>query len=179
MNFWRAVLASLLSLVCTLAVSFFVTLATLQSTVLNRQEVKGWLVKSDIYKTALADLATASAKQDGDGAASSLISDDTAKTILDKTFSPQYVQQSTEKVIDSAYDWLDGKQPTIAFNINTTIQKDSFIANATSVLDQQLASLPKCKTAAEFNPDNPTCLPPGTSAQQLAQSLATDAANKL
>jgi hypothetical protein len=180
MNFWRAILASLFSLVCTVAISLFITLATLQTTLLDRQEIKGWLQHSGIYNTALSDaLRTDQAVQQQTGASSSFITQDTVKTILGKTFTPSYIAQSAEKVIDGTYNWLDGKQPTINFSINTTTYRDAFVDNATAVLQQQLMALPACTHVSQFNAENPTCLPPGTNVAQVARSLATDASNEL
>src|ERR1700704_5115691 len=105
MNFWRALLASLLSLVCTLAVSAFVILQTLETTVLDRQEVKGWLDKSGIYNNLLNTFISASpAAQQEMQNGSSIISVDAQKAALNQTLNAAYMQQSTEKVLDSAYN---------------------------------------------------------------------------
>ena len=175
MNFWRAILASLLSLMCTIAVSGYVTLQTLDSTVLNRNEVKGWLDKSGVYNNLLSNVISG---QNQTGADNAAVSTDALKSSLSQTFTPTYVQQATEKTIDGAYDWLSGTASTINFNIDATTKRDDFIASLSSALEPKLAALPRCTSPSQFNANNPTCLPPGTTSQQAASALATDAANQ-
>lgn len=179
MNFWRAILASLLSLVCTLAVSGYVTLQTLNTTVLNRDEVKGWLDKSGVYNNLLNNVISGNQTVQGQlNSDSSVIGSDSLKSSLNQTFTPSYVKQAAEQAINGIYDWLNGTASTISFNVDTTTKKDDFISNLSSTLQPQLAALPQCTSLTEFNASNPTCLPPGTTAQQTADDLATDAANQ-
>lgn len=180
MNFWRAILASLLSLVCTLAVSTYVTLQTLDATVLNRDEVKGWLDKSGVYQNLLTTVlnSNSTAQQELTTTSGSAVTSDDVKSALDQTMNAGYIKQSTEKALDSTYDWLDGKSSTISFEINTTEKKDAFIANLSSILQPQLAQLPTCTSQAQFQTNNPPCLPPNTTPKQAADELATDAANQ-
>lgn len=176
----RAILASLLSLVCTISVSAFVTLQTLETTALDRTEVKGWLDKSGAYNNLLNTVLStnATAQQELNSTGSSIVTSDDVKAALGQTMDATYVKQSTEKVIDSAYSWLDGKSSTISFEINTTAKKGEFTRSLSSVLEPQLAKLPPCTSIAQFQSNNPPCLPPGTTAKQAADGLATDAANQ-
>ncbi len=180
MNVLRAIVASLLSLVCTLSASAFITLATLQTTLLNRQEVKGWLQTSGVYGNAVSTaFATNPIIQDQATNIAAVIPQDSLKSALNQTITPNFVQQQSEKLIDSTYDWLEGKQPFISLNVTTTQLKDTFVQNTAAAIEPQLAQLPVCSSAAQFSANDPTCIPRGTSAQQLAQSLATDAGNQL
>jgi len=179
MYFLRALLASLLGLVCTLAVSAYVTLQTLNTTVLDRTEVKSWLDKSGVYNNLLnTTLANNQAAQNELNTGSSIVSSDSLKTGLNQTFTPSYVKQAAEKAIDGTYDWLTGSTSTISFEINTPAQKDAFISNLSAALEPQLAQLPRCTSTAQFNASDPTCLPPGTTAKEAANELATDVANQ-
>jgi hypothetical protein len=180
MNFMRAILASLSSLVCTLAVSGFVTLQTLETTALDRTEVKGWIDKSGAYNNLLNTVLSTNtaAQQELNSTRGSIVTSDDVKTALSQTMDPAYVKQSTEKVIDSAYNWLDGKSSTISFEINTTEKKDDFAKHLSAVLEPQLAQLPQCLSLGQFQSNNPPCRPTGTTAKQAADELATDAANQ-
>ena len=177
MNFWRAILASLLSLVCTLAVSAFVTLQTLNTTVFDRGEVKTWLVRSGVYDSLLATSLTTNAALQTQTAAPS-ISADSLKSSLAQTFPSSFVQASTEKALDATYNWFDGKQSSIQFDINTPPYKTAFIQNLSAALEPQLAAIPRCSSLSQFDSTNPACLPPGSSAKQAADSIAVDAANR-
>ncbi len=176
MNLIRALFASLLSLVCTLSVSSFVTLATLETTALDRHEVKTWLNDSGAYKN-LPSAALAASQNPADQTQNNTagITADSVKAAFNQTLTPTFVQQQSEKAIDNAFDWLEGKQPTLSLNIDATGQKDTFIQNFSTAIKSQLAKLPTCKTADEFQSDNPTCVPPGTNISDLAQNLATSA----
>ncbi len=180
MNFLRAVLASILSLVCSVAVSAFVILQTLETTALDRTEVKGWVDKSGVYNNLLTTVLTTNtaAQQELNATGSSIVTSDDIKKALSLTFDSAYIKQSAEKTIDSAYNWLDGKSSSITFEINTTEKKDEFRTNLASVIEPQLAQLPQCMSVAQFRSNNPPCLPPGTTPQQAADELATDAANQ-
>jgi hypothetical protein len=180
MNFLRALLASLLSLACTLAVSGFVTLQTFNSTLLDRAEVKTWLSDSGVYNnlldTVLASNATVKDQVDATGTG---ISPDTFKLALVQTFPASFVQQSTEKVLDGAYNWLDSKASNIQFEIDTTSHKETFVQKLSALLEPQLATMPRCTSLAQFNASNPTCLPPGTTAKQAADAMSIDASNRI
>lgn len=180
MNFWRAILASLLSLVCTVAVSGFITLQTVNSTLLDRSEVQTWLAQSGVYSNLLTTLLSSNpATEQQLSPAGSSISRDTVKTALVQTLPPSFVRQSTEYALDSAYNWLDGKQSTIQFEINATGYKEAFVQNLAAQLEPQLAAMPRCNSLSEFNSADPTCLPPGTTAAQAANSIAIDASNRI
>lgn len=176
MNFWRAIAASLLSLVCTLAVSAFVTLQTLQTTVLDRNEAKTWLAGSGVYQNLLKIMADSSPAADTT-ASSSIASKDTVGQALAQTFPTTFVRQSTEKVLDGTYNWLESTTPTIQFEIDTTAYKETFVTKLSALLEPQLAALPRCTTFSQFNANNPTCLPPSITAKQAADSIATDLAH--
>lgn len=180
MNFLRALLASLLSLACTLAVSGFVTLQTVNATLLDRAEVKSWLADSGVYNnlldTVLASDSTVKGQIEATGTS---ISPETVKLALVQTFDPTFVRQSSEKVLDGTYNWLDSKASTIQFEINTTQHKETFVQKLSALLEPQLAAMPRCASLAQFNASNPTCLPPGTSAQQAASAMAIDASNRV
>lgn len=178
MNFLRALIASLLSLICSIAVGAFVILATMQTTILDRNEAKAWISNSGIYQTALTNAI------DNDQAVTQQVENaaiplDTLKAALNQTFPPRYVQARTEKVINSTYDWLDGNARSISFEINTTDKKEAFIANLSDLLEPQVTALPQCASLAAFDPGNPPCIPSGYTPSQLADSLATDAANSI
>ena len=179
MNVLRAILASLMSLICTLAVSGYVILQTVETTLLDKQQVKTWFQSSNIYGDLFPALVNAdqTVEQQTANASSSLITKETIQAALNKTFDTAYVQAQTEKVIDSTYSWLNGTGNAITFSINTTEKKQSFIENLAAELEPKLAALPQCANYNQFDSTNPTCLPPGATAKTAAQSLATDAAN--
>jgi len=179
MYFFRALIASLLSLVYTLTVSTFVTLQTINDTVLNRTETKTWLAASGTYDRLLpAVLAHDSTAQQQIATVGAPTLQQATQNALVQTFPTSFVQQSSERVLDGVYNWLDSKQPNIQFEINTTTYKEGFIKNLTLQLEPALTALPRCTSLAQFNTSNPSCLPPGTTAAQAAETMATTAAHE-
>lgn len=179
MNFWRALLASLLSLACTLAVSAFVTLQTINDTLLSRGEVKTWLIDSSTYERLLPDLlASDPTTQQQLAALGNDALQQASRTAFIQTFPTGFVQQSTEKIIDGTYDWLDSKASSVQFEIDATGYKEAFITNLATQIEPQLAALPRCTSLAQFNATSPRCLPPGVTAAQAAESVATDVSNQ-
>lgn len=179
MNFLRAILASLMSLLCTVAVSAYVTYQTLETTILNKQEVKTWVHDSKAYDTLFPTLVNADQTIDEQtsNARSTLVTKETIQSALNQTFSASYVQAESEKIIDSTYNWLNGTSNAVTFSVNTTSKKDDFIQNLATLIQPQLAKLPQCASYSQFDASNPTCLPPGANAAQTATALATDAAD--
>lgn len=179
MNFLRAILASLMSLLCTIAVSAYVTYQTLETTILNKQEIKTWVQDSKTYDTLFPTLVSTdqTINDQTSGASSPFINKETIQTALNKTFTASYVQSESEKIIDSTYNWLHGASDNITFSVNTTSKKDDFIKNLAGLIQPKLAQMPQCASYNQFDATNPTCLPPGTNADQAAIALATDVAN--
>ena len=94
--------------------------------------------------------------------------------------TPMYVQQQAESAIDNVYQWLNGDVAQPNFKIDLNAQKDQFAKNAASSLQQQLAGLPRCTTAAQiqsYNVLNATCLPPGVTAQNVSSQIQSDLSN--
>jgi len=178
MNFIRALSASIFRIICSLSLGLFIVLLTVQMTVLNPSEVKSWVRNSGTYQTALSNALNSSTLAQAELEHSS-IPTESLKTALNQTFPASYVQSSTELAIDSAYSWADGKASDISFQINTTEKKNDFVRNLAAQLEPQIAGLPRCASIAEFSASDPRCIPPGYTAKQLADSLATDAGNSI
>ena len=177
MNIVRALLASLLSLVCTLAVSAFVTIQTVQTTVLDRTVVKTWFFDSGVYNSLFPTLVNANLTTQQDSGGNSPANMKIITEALDQTFSPSYVQQQTEGIIDSTYDWLDGNATDIVFSINLTSKADEFTGNYRVLLEEKLADLPSCDNSVSLSAEDPTCVPAKKTPAQAAKDIADDVSN--
>ena len=138
--------------------------------------IKHILADSGIYKTVVPGLLDQSKRISGGGGDVNL-SDPLIRSAAATTFSPQFVQQNTEAVLDGTYDWLDGKTPVPDFQIDLTTSKTAFANNVSQLVQQRLAGLPVCTTTAQvenFDPLNATCLPPGVSATSAASTLQSN-----
>lgn len=179
MYFLRAIIATLLSLACTLAVSAFVTLQTINTTVLDRSEVKSWLAQSGTYDKLLSTLSVNLTENEQQSTLQNAeVFKKAFKDALVQTVPADFVKQSSERVIDSTYNWLDAKQPAIQFEIDATGYKEAFSQNLSAALEPRLAAMPVCRSLAQFDSTDPTCLPPGATAKQAADAIAIDMTNQ-
>jgi hypothetical protein len=101
------------------------------------------------------------------------------KNAANAALTPQYIQQNAETVIDSIYEWLDGKTTQPDFKVDLSGIKTSFADNVAAAAKQRLSTLPKCKTLAQaqaFSALNASCVPPGLNlniaAAQVKKSIA-------
>lgn len=108
------------------------------------------------------------------------LTDPLVRSAAESTFSPQFVQTTSENVIDSIYRWLNGQTPLPDFKIDLTAKKATFADKVAAGVQQKAASLPRCTsalTSASFDAFNATCLPPGVSPPQVADTVRSDILN--
>lgn len=87
------------------------------------------------------------------------------------TFSPQFLQTTTNTIIDSIYQWLDGKTATPNFRIDLRTQKNQFANLVAQAAAQKAASLPACTQAvdmASYNVFDASCLPDGVTPSDVS-----------
>ncbi len=181
MNFLRKVLLVLLTplflvLLFTTAMDVGVV-----DTVSDPSNVKKILADSGVYGTAVNSLLDQAKKTTHDGSGVDL-QNALVRSAANATFTPQYVQQNTEKVVDSVYDWLDGKTSEPQFKIDLRPLKSQFAADVAQAVKSRSASLPACKSAASASkaladPVTAPCLPAGVSAAKAGRQAAATILN--
>jgi hypothetical protein len=160
----------LLSFVAFLFLSLWLSAATLQMTLLNRDTVMGWLNNSGLYQNFIASLPT-EISQEG-GLQQSFITGDDLKAALGKTFTPSYIQQQTETALHATYDWIEGKQATIAFSIPVQQKQKELSQHLAKQIEPRIAKLPACATTLSPSTNGkPTCIPQGMTAASFAAQL--------
>ena len=139
------------------------------------QTIKSALKDSGIYQSAVGDaLKQAQKQQQNEGAKSEEqipIDRPEVQNIIKTAASPELLQSQTEKVIDAVYAWVQGKTPKLQFAIDLGSVKPNLANGVEQYAKEHLASLPVCPgTSAkdDVDPFNATCLPKGTSADQVA-----------
>lgn len=172
MRFLRASTIALLTLGCVIGTSTLIYLFTLQSTVMNRNVVKGWLRDSAIYThnpigTILNSVPTAPAEP----ATQFGIQPEAAKAALVASFPPEFIQTHTETTIDRAYDWMEGKADTFEVSIPVNEQRETFIQQLAKSVEPQVAALPVCTQALAVS--GAACRPASISVPQLATQLTS------
>jgi hypothetical protein len=172
MNILRGTGRWLLSLAVAMMLTAWIGLCVMQATVLNRTAVQGWLRDSGTYQNVLNTVVTLN-DQEGTQSDSIATVDDFNKALA-ATFPPSYIQQQSENGLNAAYDWVEGKEKTINVTIPINEKQAEFKANAVKIIETKLAALPPCPTRVNPNPENPTCIPQGMSATDLAARLTPE-----
>jgi hypothetical protein len=142
----------------------------------NSATVKNIISDSGIYNSVVSSSLDQASPITGDGAQIPF-SDTVMRKAAIATFTPQFIKQSTETIIDSTYRWLDGKTPLPDFYIDLTSQKTTFATSVAQSVQQQLAGLPVCtraNTPPTFDALSATCLPAGVTPSAAATSLQSD-----
>lgn len=137
--------------------------------------VKKTLSDSGIYDSVLTGLLNQAKENTSSSGDVSLI-DPVIQKAANASFTPQVLQQNTEKILDSTYKWLNGDSPTPDFKIDLSSVKTSFASNVASGLQDKLATLPVCTTAASkdnFDALTASCLPKGMTTASAANNVKT------
>ncbi|HSE61922.1 MAG TPA: hypothetical protein VLA88_06565 [Candidatus Saccharimonadales bacterium] len=170
MDILRGIGRLLLSLAVALMLTAWISAGVLQATLFNRAAVPNWLRESGVYGNAI-NTAFQVQEPANDGDTQAFATKDDLKNALLATFTPSYIQQQSENALGSIYDWIEGKAQTISFTIPIEQKQAEFKTNFTKQIEAKLTSLPPCPTRVNPSPTNPTCIPQGMSAADLATRL--------
>lgn len=170
MKIFRIVLNGFAAFICVTSIVGLVYLFTLQATVMDRDAVKGWLSDSKIYEgNLIASLIQPAATTEPVPTQMTLgTSPEMMKTALNATFTPDFIREQVEGVIDNTYDWVEGKNPELTFSIPIDQQRDTFIQQLSKTLEPQIAALPICGSVQAD-----VCRPASLTVEQLASQMTT------
>ncbi|MBI2589047.1 hypothetical protein HYW35_02500 [Candidatus Saccharibacteria bacterium] len=132
----------------------------------SSQNIKKFLADSNIYSSAVSSVLEQTKTTAGEAGEGISLTDPMVKQVAEKTFTPQFLQSNTEKVLDSFFVWLDGQAPIPDFRIDLSGLKDTFANEAAKAATERAATLPACTNSApaqDFDPFSATCLPKGMS----------------
>jgi len=151
------------------------------ATIGNRNTVKSWLVESGFYDNVVdAVLETVNKEQAEEGDTQIPIDDPQVQAVVSTAFSPTFLQDNVEKVLEGTYSWLEGDTTKPEFVIDLATAKQQLADGLSNYAVSRAVSLPACtfeQMAAMtdgFDVLNATCLPPGTSAQAAATELKNE-----
>lgn len=161
---------------------FLFTLATDVSvlrTVGNSNNIKKILSNSGIYNSIVSSTLNQS-KQITGGGSDVPLSDPAVQAAAEAVVTPQFLRQTTETVINSTYEWLDGATPVPDFQIDLTSLKAAFAAQVAKAVTARASSLPACAADSgqqPFNVFGATCLPKGVSPASVAGEVQKSIVN--
>jgi hypothetical protein len=82
------------------------------------------------------------------------------RQIISNGLPPQVLEDSTDKVIDSVYGWLEGKSPQPEFTIDLTKNRAFISENIALYAFNRMTKQPVCfENPQQINPFTATCLP--------------------
>lgn len=161
-----------------LSLSLFLVLAT---TAFNAyfgtpEPLKKTLVASRVYDhivTSILDTAKNKAEDQSGGEIS--VDVPQIKTAAEQSFSPEFIQKSSETIIDGVFGWLDGKTTEPKFDIDVSSARTSFIENVANAAVTHVESLPVCtpndQITSSDKPFDATCRPPNFDANATKQQI--------
>lgn len=169
MNILRWLARGLLLTLTTVAVTAWITTMVLQSTLLNRQVVLGWLDKSGAYDHIIDSIISLQNVGQDTGS----LDQESLKQAVTATLTPSFVKQVSETTINSVYDWLEGKSENITFTIPVSDKRAELQQQLQAIIAPQLKNLPTCKSGfSGLSSTQADCLPQGGNAEQVAMNAA-------
>lgn len=144
--------------------------------------IKKILAGSGIYSSAVSGALDQAKTSGGDQGGGVPLVDPAVKQAAENTFTPQFLQQNSEKVLDSIFVWLNGKTPTPDFRIDLSSLKSTFATEASKAAQGRAATLPACPpglsgNSNSFDPFSATCLPKGLTPAAVATQVQSDIAS--
>lgn len=152
------------------------------STAGNPAKVKKIAADSGIYQNIIP-AALDQAQQNSKGGEAVSLADPAVKSAAEKAFSPQFLRQTSDNIIDGVYRWLDGKAPQPDFRIDMSGQKAQLATLVAAHAQQVAASLPRCsftqsealaRLGPNFDVFNAKCLPIGVTPVNAAAEVKKD-----
>ena len=161
-----------------LSLSLFLILVTIAFNAYfgTPEPLKKTLVASRVYDHIITSILD-TAKNEAENQSGGEISVDVPqiKAAAEQSFSPEFIQKSSETIIDGVFGWLDGKTNEPNFIVDVSSAKTSFIENVANAAITHIESLPVCTSGDQItNTDKPfdaTCRPPNFDANATKQQI--------
>lgn len=174
MNILRKIGVSLSAMLLTTALFSVAWSSVAISTIHNRNTIKGWLDETNAY-SRVVDIALEKLKTSKEADSQNLPMDDPLIQDAAKTaFSPEFLKEQVELVLNNVYSWLDGSVPTLSFSIDLSEAKQKLAAGIGAYVEARVAGLPVCatKSTVDFDGFTSICRPKALSATQAGQEVA-------
>ena len=122
--------------------------------------LKNALDKSGAYRTAVPTALDQAGKEGStDGVP---VGDPGVRAVVGQTFSPEWLKQTTEHVLDATYAWLQGTTERPEYRIDLSGRKTELANGLAAYANQRMQTLPPCTAPpATTDPYTATCMPPG------------------
>lgn len=181
MRILKNLIISILTVLLGLCLTGIVASSVLSVTIGQPSKIKSWLTDSKIYPAVTENIYQNIIKNSSQQA-DSIVKYPEVQAVIKQTITPQFVQQSTEQIIDGSYKWLEGKSPNPDFAIDLTELKNSFAVNSGNAAEKHVLTLPLCTNAqlrqlSNFDLFNIPCRPAGYDLAVAKQLLVNEISN--
>lgn len=142
-------------------------------TIRDRDTVKNWLDKSGFYEKVVLGLLESAESSEGNVP----VDDPQVVAIAQEAFSPAYLKENTEKILDGTFAWLEGDTEAPEFTLDISDAKLRLADGIGAYATRRAAELPVCTPAQlqeftdGFDVFSAPCVPPGVSAAQAGETL--------
>ena len=108
------------------------------------------------------------------------INDPIFQQSIKNSFTPEFLQATTENVVDGTYNWLTGKVKQPDFRIDITTQKQQFASSIGDYAVVKLNALPVCtrtqllQMIGDIDPFNAVCRPANLDVAAQKQKIIND-----
>ena len=175
MNVVRWFLSIFMALV--LAIVLIISLPTTAAVqqVTSASTVKTWFLKSNFYEDFVAATFEELARDIfSSGDTIPLISDRQVLDEIENALGDRFVQNSFETIIDAYYNYFQGRQDTVEFQISLVEIEDNLKTNVPKLLKETIADLPPCpgNTQQDYEQfERGECLPSEVDPEELYQAI--------
>ena len=187
-NILRWLIASILLLILSLVIIVGTITSGATRAIINQNNLKVAIANSDIYDNALPialEFLTQSATKSDEGQAyyAGLKKQfanpaDELSQLVREIFTPNYLQQGVNTVIDAFFAWLKGETERPEFEIKIAQDQKTLIKFLAITFKEKIRGLPNCPAnfvvTENFNPLETTCRPFGFKLNEIDNFLLTN-----
>lgn len=148
----------------------------LQAILLNKDEVKKSLEKTDFYERLIPSIISDLYKNE---VSLDLVTETELTQLISATFPPTVVKTEVEKTLDQVYPYILSETDSFNLTYDLKIYKKTFLHETEKLVLSEIKSLPKCNTTQlnEFDLESldtlPDCLPLNFTSEEILEA-ATD-----
>lgn len=186
MNWVRKAFVGFLAFILFICLLWGVSAYNVHAKMSHPDKIETWLADSGIYDHVVPALLSQAQDDAGKNGTSISVSlkDPNVQAAAQSAFTSDVLRTSTNKFIDSNYDWLSGKTTKPEFTIDLTQAKQSFADKVGEYVQKHLAGLPACtpdqlaKIQIPVDPSTVSCRPgsldPATEGKRVADEVANN-----
>lgn len=179
MHVVRILFVPILVVILLFLSSVGVVVTALSQTITDRDQIKTAISHRSVYDSlkqvttegTLFDFEDSQNQYDTEQAGSSDANREAVQQLVNRYLTVDFYNRATTALVDSFYDWFEGKTAQPQFAIPITQDKNEFKNFIADTFVQRYNSLPPCPQATviddSFNPLEATCQVPGINSDQV------------